>query len=138
MIGRCYLVGWLAWVGIGRLVGMVGHGGWLGRLPEGKSEHCVRTERTPHGSCNKWVFSGHTISKVTRLCGQNARPRPETSILCGLGAGWGCVPDLIVDFGFSLKKAYVLRTEVACVALAAWETRSELAWVAWKASSEAA
>ena len=38
------------------------------------------------------------------------------------------------SFGFSTKEAFVLRTEVAFAALAAWETRSEAAWaVACKA-----
>ena len=33
-------------VGIGRLAAMVGHGGGLGRLPEGKSVYFVETEHT--------------------------------------------------------------------------------------------
>ena len=37
---------WLGWSGIGRLVGIVEHGGWLGRLLESKSEYYVETERT--------------------------------------------------------------------------------------------
>ena len=40
------LVGWLAWLGIGRLAGMVGHGERLGKLLDGKSEHYVKTEHT--------------------------------------------------------------------------------------------
>ena len=41
-------------------------------------------------------------------------------------------------FGSLTKEVFVLRTEAAFAALAAWEVRSEAAWAAWKACSEAA
>ena len=47
----------------------------LGRLLEGKSEHCVDTEHM--------VRARNTVAL------------PETSVLCGLGAGWGCRPSPI-------------------------------------------
>ena len=46
--------------------------------------------------------------------------------------------DLINDFGVLIREAFVLRTEAAFAALAAWEAHSEAAWGAWKARSEQA
>ena len=78
---------------------------------------------------------------MSRLCAQNAVPLLETSVLCGQVAGWDVLRtfrDLKSDFGSSAKKAFVLRTEAAFAALAAWKACSEVAWAAWKAHSEAA
>ena len=58
------------------------------------------------------------------------------------GRKLGCLADfwrhLKTDFGSSTREAFVLRTEAAFAALAAWEACSEAAWAAWKACSEAA
>ena len=38
-----------------------------------------------------------------------------------------------LQFRIFTKEAFVLRTEAACAALAAWDARSEVAWAAWRA-----
>ena len=75
---------------------------------------------------------------MSRLCAQNTVPLPETSVLWALGAGCGCRPDLIRDFGSPTKEAFVSRTDAAFAALAAWDACSSAASAAWKARSEAA
>ena len=57
---------------------------------------------------------------VTILDKSDSRPGPARGSL----SFWF----LIADFGFPTKEAFVLRTDAAFAALAAWEARSEAAW----------
>ena len=71
------LVRWLAWLGIGRLIGMAGDGGRLGRLHEGNSdverEHTVRAK--------KQYYVGTQISKC-RVCAHGLRCHSQKQVLC--------------------------------------------------------
>ena len=69
----------MAWLGIGRLVGMVGHGGRLGRLPEGKSEHCVERERTVHA---KNEYSVDTQIAKCHVCAYRMRCHFQKQAFC--------------------------------------------------------
>ena len=70
---------------------------------------------------------------MIRLCAQNAVALPKTSVLCyrtQAGVSCGPIPDLVIHFGSTTKEAFGLKTEASFAALAAWEARSEAAWVA--------
>ena len=84
---------------------------------------------------------GTQISRC-HVCAHRLRWHFQKQAFCAnsaqAGMSGGPLADLTVDFGFPTKEAFVLRTEAACAALAAWDARSEAAWATWKACSEAA
>ena len=114
---------------------MVGHGGRLGRLPEGKSEHYVETERTVRATSEYSVCTQPPrVTCVRTECCAISRNKGSVRT----GRRLGSLADIIVNFGSPIKKAFVLKTDAAFGFLAACEARTGAAWAAWKTCSEAA
>ena len=95
----------------------------LGRLPEGKSEHYVETERTVR-TINE--HSVDTLISKCHVCVHRMRWDVQKQASCvhrTAGMSGGPLARLKSNFGFITKEAFVLRTEAACAALAAWDIR---------------
>ena len=100
----------------------------LGRLLEGNSEHLVVTEHTVRATAEYSV--GTQITK-RHVCAHRRRCHFTKQAFCGdtalAGMSGGPLVELKTHFGSLTKEAFLLRTQAASAAWAAWKARSDAA-----------